>query len=387
MKLHASTGVLEDVSMRIVGLFSGVGGLERGLTRGGSETELLCESWEDAASVLRTHFSAPVVGDIRQLGAIPEVDIVAAGFPCTDLSQVGRKAGIGGEESGLVREVFRLIEATPPSWLVLENVPNMLTLSGGSPIRHITEWLDEHRWNWAYRTVDSQYFGVPQRRRRVFLVASRDSDPREVLFADEFAPRTHGQFSGHGFYWTEGNRGVGWGDDIVPTLKGGSKLGIPSPPAVWRVGAPAGRAIVRPTIRVGEQLQGFPPGWTEIVHRVGQRWKMVGNAVTVPVAEWIGSRLRAPGEPVVAATPFVVHKGWPSAASCVAGHREQWRASESPIETPRVTIRGLMRGSYEPLSYRATAGFHQRLTKTRLRAGGDDFRTALASHARVMASS
>src|SRR5699024_1742310 len=68
-----------------------------------------------------------------------------------------------------VREVFRLVADTPPTWLVLENVPNILTLQRGSPIRNVTEWLDEHDWNWAYRTVDSRHFGVRQRRTRFLL--------------------------------------------------------------------------------------------------------------------------------------------------------------------------------------------------------------------------
>ena len=77
----------------------------------------------------RRHPRAPVAAEVRCRDA---------GFPCTDLSQVGRTAGIDGEESGLVREVFRLIAKNPPTWLVLENVPNMLSLHGGAPIRYIT---------------------------------------------------------------------------------------------------------------------------------------------------------------------------------------------------------------------------------------------------------
>ncbi|WP_271636898.1 DNA cytosine methyltransferase [Solicola gregarius] len=172
------------------------------------ETELLCEYWEPAADTLRRRFDAPVVGDIRELRSLPTADIVAAGFPCTDLSQVGRTAGISGDESGLIREVFRLVADTPPTWFVLENVPNMLTLQGGSPIRHVTEWLDENGWNWAYRTVDSRHFGVRQRRRRVFLVASKTQDPRTVLFADETggssAQKRH---TAYGLLGPSGNRG------------------------------------------------------------------------------------------------------------------------------------------------------------------------------------
>ena len=265
--------------MRAVGLFSGIGGLELGLADAGIETDLLCEWWEPAASTLRRHFSAEVVGDIRELGTLPATDVVTAGFPCTDLSQVGRTAGIEGEESGLVREVFRLVRETPPRWLVLENVPNMLTLHGGRATEVITDWFEEHGWNWAYRIVDSQHLGVAQRRRRVLVVASQTEDPRRVLFADEAGPPSAvaPQAAAYGFYWTEGNRGVGWAPEAVPTLKGGSKLGIPSPPAVWMPGAGEGLRIVRPDIRAAERLQGFPAGWTDHVEREGHRWKLVGK--------------------------------------------------------------------------------------------------------------
>ena len=117
--------------MRAVGLFSGIGGFEMGLAKSGILTDLVCENWEPAMQVLTGRIDADVLGDIRELRALPICDIVTAGFPCTDLSQVGRTAGIDGDESGLIREVFRLIRKSPPRWLVLENVPNMLSLHQG----------------------------------------------------------------------------------------------------------------------------------------------------------------------------------------------------------------------------------------------------------------
>ncbi|RDB46376.1 DNA (cytosine-5-)-methyltransferase [Tsukamurella tyrosinosolvens] len=372
--------------MRAVGLFSGIGGIERGLDLAGVSAELLCEYWEPAAQVLARRFDAPVTGDIRDLRALPRVDVVTAGFPCTDLSQVGRVAGIGGDESGLVSEVFRLVQASNPAWVVLENVTNMLSLHGGEPIRVITEWFDDHGWNWAYRTVNSQHFGVPQRRRRVLIVASRKEDPRMVLFADEHNPNVSIAPRAHGFYWTEGNRGVGWGDDVVPTLKGGSNLGIPSPPAVWRKSASPGLAIVRPRIEVGEQLQGFAPGWTAGSASVGQRWKMVGNAVTVPVATWIGTRLLNPGATLDVARDLTPALRWPAAASSVRGLRQEWDVGESPLGVPRTTISRLMNRRFDPLSLKATSGFYSRLTRSQLRAGGDPFREALAKHIAVLAN-
>lgn len=380
--------MLEDVRMRSVGLFAGIGGFEVGLRHAGIDTELLCEYWTPASDVLKKRFDTEVVGDICEVRGVPKVDVVTAGFPCTDLSQVGRTAGIDGPESGLVREVFRLIEDSPPRWVVLENVPNMLSLWGGSAMTFIADWFEERGWNWAYRTVDSQHFGLRQRRRRVFLVASRSEDPRSVVFADEAGePVGRSAHSAYGFYWTEGNRGIGWGDGVTPTLKGGSKLGIASPPAVWRVGATPGEAIARPSIRSGERLQGFRAGWTNVGAKDGVRWKMVGNAVSVPIAKWIGTGLVAPREPVdVSRRALLSGERWPGAAASIRGHREAWTLSERPLSISRRPSLSALLDQYGgvPLSYGASNGFYTRLESSTLRVR-DDFRAALKAHVELVA--
>ena len=116
-----------------------------------------------------------------------------------------------------------------------------------------------------------------------------------MLFADNEQPVVTPYKRGLwcGFYWTEGLRGLGWAVDAVPTLKGGSTIGIPSPPAIWNSGD---GSITTPDIRDAERLQGFDADWTLPALDVGgvrrgHRWKLVGNAVSVPVARWVGDRL------------------------------------------------------------------------------------------------
>jgi DNA (cytosine-5)-methyltransferase 1 len=121
--------------------------------------------------------------------------------------------------------------------------------------------LERLGYHWAYRVVNSQAFGVPQRRERVYLLASQTEDPRMVLFADDEGEPKAIKWSparAFGFYWTEGTRGLGAAVEAVPTLKGGSTIGIPSPPAIV---LPNGR-IVTPSIRDAERMQGFPRDWT-----------------------------------------------------------------------------------------------------------------------------
>ena len=248
-------------SLRVAGLFAGIGGIELGLHGAGHRTELLCEIEPAAQEVLRIHFPGiELVPDVCELTDLPKVDLVAAGFPCQDLSQAGRTVGIGGARSGLVGQVFRLLERSDPTWLLLENVPFMLQLDRGHAMRHVTDELGRLGFRWAYRVVDARAFGVPQRRQRVILLASRREDPRWVLFGDDAGERADSDHRGLacGFYWTEGLRGLGWAVDAVPTLKGGSTIGIPSPPAVWM---PEG-LVGTPHIGDAERLQGFDEGWT-----------------------------------------------------------------------------------------------------------------------------
>lgn len=359
----------------VAGLFAGIGGIELGLQRVGMQTELLCEWWDPAKAVLEDRFpEVPVVGDVRELGKLPPVDLVTAGFPCTDLSQAGRTKGITGEASGLVGEVFRLLGERRVPWVLLENVRNMLVLDSGRAMHFLVSELEELGYRWAYRLVDSRFTGVPQRRQRVILLASTKGDPREVLFADDAGERPphHYREGLAGFYWTEGLRGLGWAQDAVPTLKGGSTIGIPSPPAIWNPGAPRGRRLVTPAVVEAEQMQGFDAGWTlaadAISRRKGTRWKLVGNAVTVGVSEWVGGRLAAPG--LVAADVRELSDGesWPTAACGANGRRWAVDASMWPVHRPYVHLDDIVDlASARPLSVRGAAGFYDRATRGTLR--------------------
>jgi DNA (cytosine-5)-methyltransferase 1 len=373
--------------MNVIGMFAGIGGIEEGLHQAGHYTTLLCEIDSGAQAVLSARFpNIPCVPDIRNLRSIPAAEIVAAGFPCQDLSQAGRTAGIGGTRSGLIGEVFRLYRTAPnkPRWLVLENVPFMLRLDHGKAMRFLTGHLEELGLAWAYRVVDTRAFGLPHRRLRVILVASATEDPREVLFADDASESLPLERVGSacGFYWTEGTRGLGWAVDAVPTLKGGSTIGIASPPAIWM---PDGE-IVTPNIADAERLQGFPSGWTEpaqrLKARVGVRWKLVGNAVSVPVARWLGSRLASPGSHDSSREiPLGDSTSWPMAAWGKAGTAWRVPLSTWPVSETYEQLASFLQHPTVPLSRRAAAGFYGRAMRSSLRFP-HGFLDAVAEHIR-----
>jgi DNA (cytosine-5)-methyltransferase 1 len=387
-RLQSRRRAATERSMRVAGLFAGIGGLELGLSRAGHEAALLCEIDPVARAVLDAQFPAvPKHDDVTTLSRLPKgTDLVAAGFPCQDLSQAGKTAGITGARSGLVGEVFRLLEQERVPWLLLENVPFMLQLARGRALDVIIAALERMGYAWAYRIIDSRAFGVPQRRERVFIVASLEGDPRDVLLsrdAGEPAPRTADGSVACGFYWTEGTRGLGWAVDAVPTLKGGSTIGIPSSPAILM---PNGE-IVKPDVRDAERMQGFRHDWTkpaEAVAKKGHRWKLVGNAVTVDVAEWLGEMLARPAK-YDASHDHRLRPGapWPRAAWNMARGRHVAVSSAWPVRRRAKPLDRYLRFPTEPLSEKGTAGFLARARTGSLRFP-PGFLDAVEAHLRRM---
>jgi DNA (cytosine-5)-methyltransferase 1 len=217
----------------------------------------------------------------------------------------------------------------------------------------------------------------------VILLASQTADPREVLFHGDRGERATAEPKGRacGFYWTEGVRGLGWAVDGVPTLKGGSTIGIPSPPAIWM---PDGR-IVTPDIRDAERMQGFDADWTAPAAELGRRgerhrWKLVGNAVSVPLAEWVGRRLRSPrpyDESLHEELP--PSSAWPRAAWGDEGGNYRVAVSAWPVHAPYQSLASFLRYPTKPLSERAAAGFLHRTARSTLRFP-DGFLDAVSAH-------
>jgi DNA (cytosine-5)-methyltransferase 1 len=243
----------------------------------------------------------------------------------------------------------------------------MLHLHRGETLRKIVKWLEELEYQWAYRVIDTRAFGLPQRRRRVFLLASLRGDPAAVLLGSDATPLNESPSRNGdacGFYWTEGNTGIGWAVGAIPPLKGGSRLGIPSPPAILM---PHGD-IVTPDIRDAERLQGFPPNWTLPALGVNgvlarHRWRLVGNAVTVDVACWIGERLATQDDTSYDRSDAVLltrRDRWPNAAYGRDGLRWAATVSEWPVRRRARRLATFLKYKPAPLSHRAAAGFLRR---------------------------
>lgn len=381
------------MKFKINSLFSGVGGLEYGFHKAGHETQLFCENDPAAQSVLRSRFPGiRLEDDICELSKIPECDILMAGFPCQDLSQAGNKVGIGGSRSGLVEQLFRLVGSSrpKPNWIVIENVPYMLSLDKGAAMHVLVANIEELGYQWCYRTIDARSFGIPQRRPRVLFLASLDSDPRDVLLTGgiekpdlDGKPSEISEELAYGFYWTEGKRGVGWTREGVPPIKGGSTIGIPSPPAVW---IPNDDFFGTITIRDAERLQGFPQGWTTSVDKTeglkkNSRWRLIGNAVNTEMSKWLARRFAKPSKYDGSSDHEWTKGRWPSAAWGAQGKVYISSASTWPASRQMKQLSNYLIDPLKPLSERATRGFLSRARECTNVVYSDRFLESLEIHA------
>jgi len=177
-----------DRRLKVGSLFAGIGGFDLGFERAGFDVAWCVEWDKKAQAVLRRRFPKAIVhGDIREIDpdSLERVDVICGGFPCQDLSVAGKRAGLAGERSGLFHDAMRIVRRLRPELLVLENVPGLLSSNRGLDFATVLREVGEG-WPCAevgWRVLDSRYFGVAQRRRRVFVVAGSRVGCAESLLA------------------------------------------------------------------------------------------------------------------------------------------------------------------------------------------------------------
>jgi DNA (cytosine-5)-methyltransferase 1 len=177
-------------------LFAGIGGFDIGFENAGFKTAWQVEINPVCRAILADRFpQAAQYNDVRLCGAsnLSAVDVITGGFPCQDVSSMGKRRGLEGSRTGLFFEVIRIINELRPQWLVLENVTGLLNSNDGEDFQTVIAALAECGYLGCWRVLNAQYFGVPTRRRRVFLVAGLGKHPPFELLADT-APV--GTFSG-----------------------------------------------------------------------------------------------------------------------------------------------------------------------------------------------
>lgn len=179
--------------MNVLDVCAGIGSFSEAAHRAGFTSVCQIEIEPTRQVVLAKHFpETQRLSDLTKVSKddITEtIDIICGGTPCQDFSLAGHGKGLAGERSSLWFNYLRLAHELKPQWLVWENVANALSSNDGRDFRTILMGLDECGYHVAWRVLDAQYFGVPQRRRRIFLVAHiGDGRAAQVLFESASVP-------------------------------------------------------------------------------------------------------------------------------------------------------------------------------------------------------
>lgn len=331
-------------------LFAGVGGFDLGFEANGFKTSWMIEWDKNCQYILRRHFpESKLMGDVKEVFAkdLSYVDVATFGSPCQDLSHAGKRSGISGSRSSMFFEAMRILKDICPKVIIWENVTGSLTSNNGNDFARVIENLAQDNRKVAYRVLDSQYFGVPQRRKRVFVVSCvAGIDPRKILEINtEDAKLIHPDVNKDIFSIQDvrsidkKQNGKGWSDaNVSYTLDTKATQGIAVNFLKTSIGFKPGQSSAartdgsmleicptletcgggnnRPAIAIAEEtscvvrritpieserLQGFPDEWTQfgidergIIVKMsnGSRFSQMGNAVTVNVAKWIAKNVK-----------------------------------------------------------------------------------------------
>ncbi|MGP1474123.1 MAG: DNA cytosine methyltransferase [Treponema sp.] len=266
-------------------------------------------------AVLQAHFpNVKNYGDITKYDEWDEigaVDIVVGGTPCQSFSIAGKRGGLCDERGQLMYSYLGIVEKYKPRWILWENVPGVLSSGGGADFSELLSGLEKCGYGWAYRVLDAQYFGIPQRRRRVFVVGhinNRTDLAAKVLFEPESVSRNIAP-SGKTkqVFAVKAKRSIGYTSVFTESSFGGYRKGFGMLRASGGAIGGGSEMLITQNNTVRkltplecERLQGFPDGWTRIAYRGKSadkcpdslRYKAIGNSMAVPVMRWIGERIK-----------------------------------------------------------------------------------------------
>lgn len=174
-------------TLRIVDLFAGLGGTRLGVEQALDALKIKhvcvmsCDNKKTAQSAYKLNFKEPILGDIRQIKEtdVPDHDILIGGFPCQAFSRAGKKRGFADTRGTLFFEIERILREKKPQYILLENVPELLTHDKGRTIEVIKKRLEDIGYTISIDVLSADQFGCPQARRRAFITGVLDGEPAD----------------------------------------------------------------------------------------------------------------------------------------------------------------------------------------------------------------
>lgn len=303
MMLDENVFSLDVIAVRVSSFFAGIGGFDLGFERAGMSVVFQCEIDPFCQTILKRHWPhVPIYEDITTLKSttVPTSELWCAGWPCQDLSNANYEGiGLEGERSGLFYDFVALAREVQPKWLVMENVPGLLSAQQGTALETVIDSLEEIGYLGGWLSCNAAHAGLPHNRDRVFFIASFNSPCAYEVFTNsgelsrDTATRKQSKKEAR-----PSIREVSLGDPpLVVQRRGGFGYTLARsvcPTLRAQTGRHQGGHSDRP-ILCGEKLNVDRMGKTNgVSHRLdGRRGRLIGNAVVPAISEWIGRKIIA----------------------------------------------------------------------------------------------
>ncbi|HAZ48655.1 MAG TPA: DNA (cytosine-5-)-methyltransferase [Cyanobacteria bacterium UBA11369] len=287
--------------MRVASFFTGIGGFDLGFERSGMKVVFQCEIDPFCQKILKRHWPCvPIHEDITTLipATIPTADLWCAGWPCQDLSNANtERKGLAGERSGLFYKFMELVGEVHPAWLVLENVPGLLSAEQGTALEAVIDTLEAHGYLGGWLSYNALDTGIPHDRDRVFFIASFRSQRAYRIFTDssELSGDSPSRKSSQTQTRSSLREGAVGDTPLVVQRRGGFGYTLAKsicPTLRAQTGGHQGGHSDRP-ILCGEKLDLDRMGKADGVssRMDSRRGRLLGNAVVPAIAQWIGRKI------------------------------------------------------------------------------------------------
>lgn len=267
--------------MRHIDLFCGIGSFSIAFRELGWDCVLACDICPEARETYRRNFGMEPLGDIRDIHEIPRADIITAGFPCQAFSYAGKRRGFEDERGDMFAEIMRFVRGSTPRFVILENVPGLLTHDEGRSFLRVRRDLEAEGYTVKHQVLLCSDYGIPQMRRRLIVTAClRGSDAIDLDMTRTRAPDLGN------FLQQPLTKGVAY------TVRCGGRRSPVDSRHNWDGYYTKSGGVYRLTLRDAHQLQGIPDDFVLAGNKTSQ-WKMLGNTIPTPFTRAVGAGILA----------------------------------------------------------------------------------------------
>ena len=289
---------MTERELTFIDLFCGIGSFHHSLSKLGMKCIFACDINEDCRNTYERNYGMRPAGDICKINIadVPSFDILCAGFPCQPFSVAGHHKGFEDSRGGMFFEVMRFVDHHIPSCIILENVAGLENHDGGKTLKRMIDMLEEKKYNVIKRVLVCSDYGIPQMRKRLFIIATNFKVTESVLNFEQIPSKSLTHYLNDGR--SDNEKVIMKEKEIAYTIRCGGRYSNINDGHNWdgyyatKFSDPINEFVYRLSIKDCLKLQGFDENKFVLVGSDKAKWKMVGNTIPTNLTFLVGNSVR-----------------------------------------------------------------------------------------------